>query len=123
MTKTLQHSYELQRGEKTPVRATCRYRTQRPDPAGPDIMCLPNNEWGYLLSALKELRGCLREEFAGGAVQSESDNAWIRDRLIEAGILIDLVDGPELRRGFLDWIGSVGEELELIHERRSPKLL
>ncbi len=123
MTKTFKHSYQVQQGKNASEMATRRNRTQRCVPAGPDIMCLPNNEWGYLLFTLKELNGYLREEFEESTGLSESDNAWIRDRLIEADLLINLIKGPEFRRGYNDWVASVSEELELIYEKQSPNLL
>ena len=123
MTKTFKHSYQMQKGKNASEMATRRNRTHRCVPSGPDIMCLPNNEWGYFLFTLKEIHGYLREEYEVCTGLTESDNAWIRDRLIEANMLIDLIEGPEFRRGYNDWVESVSEELELIYEKQSPTLL
>ena len=86
-------------------------------------MCLPHNEWGYLLCKVKGLNGYLRKELGNNLGLTESDNAWIRDRLVEGQLLADLIECPDFRRGCRDWINSVNDELELIHERPSSRLL
>lgn len=86
-------------------------------------MGLPNNEWGFLLSGVRHFQGELSETLKEHCGLNESDTRWVNDRLIEAKMLIDLIEGPEFRRGYRDWYESVSEELELIAEKQSPKLL
>lgn len=123
MTKTFQLSYHSLRYEGVSQLATRRNRTQRAAPSGPNVVPQLDNEWDYQLCCLKEHYGDLLEEFQLGEHLDESDYLWIRDRLVEAGLLIDLIEGPWFRRGVRDWIASVSEELELIDQKREPKLL
>lgn len=123
MTKTFRTTYQVQPGEKASERAACRYRTRKPEPSGPDIMHLPHDEWAYLIACVRELNGDLHEEYEIDKGLTEKDTRWLRDRLIEGHLLVHLLECSEFRQGYRHWIDSVGEELQLIYERQSPKLL
>lgn len=74
-------------------------------------MHLPDNEWGYLCSKVKHSQALLAIMLEKQCGLLNSDKEWISDRLVEADMLIDLIEGPEFRRGFLSWCDSIDEEL------------
>lgn len=123
MTQSIKHSYHVQQGPLASELATRRNRTAYAPPPGPDVMGFPHNEWGFLLSGVKHFQGKLNEVLQERHGLSEGDTQWACDRLVEAQLLIDLIEGPERRRGYFDWFQSVSEEIELIEEKQSPRLL
>ena len=123
MTESIQHSFHVQQDDEASQLATRRYRSQRKVPVDLNVMGLPPNEWGFLLSGVQHCHKKLVEQLQQHQGLDEEGTQWIQDRLVETTMLIDLIKVPDFRRGFFDWCQGVIEELELIDDKQTPKLL
>lgn len=74
-----------------------------------------SHESGYLLGLVKLLRQDLLQAADASAGLVDPRLEWLGDRLVEAELLVDFLEGPELHGRLLDWCDGVRARHEGLH--------
>lgn len=82
-------------------------------PTDRSVVCLPNDEWGFLLKQVEHIHRELADASTSPGLSDERLD-WVAERQVEANLLIDLIKGPEFRIAYLDWSDAIRSQLDVM---------